>query len=212
MKLFRFSITSVTSTLLIGMFCLTWSTAQAQIFDTNKPETNPMWQLDTVAETLWSVKAFRQDDRLFPEEMLIQVKAIDAEGNKHDVKGIQTSGNTSILDVKALVNGERLPVKMIVNETDQYLPVKAIANDGTLIAIKAITAEGKLLDVKGVSKTGNVIHIRAISEYGNFYNIIAISPSGRTNDVKGIKMGTASVETTVNNVEVFAHVKAIRQY
>lgn len=157
------------------------------------------------SEILWHVKAFR------PEAKLLKVKAIDKEGNFHDVKAIQNSDDTSILDVKAFVNGKILPIKILMNETNNYLPVKAIDDDGTIIDIKALTEDGRLLDVKGVSKSGNVVHIRAITKNGTRFNIIAISPKGIVNDVKGIKMQQTDLETTIKGVEVFAHVKSISQ-
>ena len=95
--------------------------------DLNKPET------EIPAEIYWHVKAY------LPDAQLLNVKAIDKDGNIHDVKAIQDSDDTSVLDVKALVNGKRLPVKVIVKGGDVYYPVKAIDADGTLIDIKGIT-------------------------------------------------------------------------
>ncbi len=161
--------------------------------------------IDTITETIWNVKAYR------PDAFLLNVKAIDKDGNIHDVKAIQNSDDTSILDVKAFVTGSRLPIKMIVKAGDRYYPVKAITESGTIVDIKAITDEGEILDVKGVSKSGNTVHIRAITKYGEFYNVIAVSPGGETNNVKGIKMMGREVEVIINGIKVFAHVKAIHQ-
>ncbi len=155
-------------------------------------------------QIIWHVKAFH------PEGRLLDVKAIDKEGNIHDVKSIQDSEQTSIMDVKAFVDGKKLPVKMLVSD-NEYLPVKAITDDGTIIDIKALTPEGDKLDVKGVLQSGNIIHIRAITEDGKTYNIEAISPKGWINDVKGIKMLKTPVELTLNGVDVYAHIKAIPQ-
>ena len=153
--------------------------------------------------TLWHIKALR------PEAKILNIKAIDADGNYHPVKAIQDSEQTSILDVKAFVNGKRLPVKLIVKQGDRYYPFKAITEDGKLMDIKAINSKGERLDVKGVSKSGNVVHIRAISKNNVFYNVVAISPKGRINDIKGIKMTTGTVEATINGIEIFAHVKSL---
>jgi len=142
---------------------------------------------------------------------LLNVKAIDKDGNIHDVKAIQNSDDYSILDVKAFINNKQLPIKLLVLEGDRYLAVKAIDEDGTLIDIKALTAEGRQIDVKGVSKSGNIVHIRAITEGGARYNIIAISPKGQINAVKGIKMFKTDVETVIEGIDVFAHVKAVHQ-
>lgn len=155
-------------------------------------------------EVIWHVKAFHPDGKL------LDVKAIDKDGNIYDVKSIQNSDQTSILDVKAFVNGRVLPIKILVS-SDVFLPVNAIADDGTIIDIKAITPEGDKLDVKGVRQSGNIIHIQAIDKDGRSYNIEAISPKGWINDVKGIKMLKTPVELTLNGVDVYAHVKSVPQ-
>lgn len=160
---------------------------------------------DSLMEIIWQVKAFR------PEYKFLELKAIDKDGKMHDIKAIQNSEDTSVLNVKVIMNGQRLPLKLIVKNNDRYYPLKGITNDGTLINIKAISEEGDLLDVKGVSKSGNIVHIRAIKEDAIFYNIIAESPQGKVNNVKGIKMGDSTLETTINGVPIFAHVKALRQ-
>ncbi len=189
---------------LFVLFLLGFSFVNAQVLDkdptdNNKPET------ELPPDILWNVKAYLKDSKL------VKIKAIDKDGNMYDVKAIQSFDDTSILDVKAFVNGEELPIKLIVKENDMYYPLKAIANDGTLLDIKAITETGELLPIKGVGKSGNVVHIRAISEDSSFYSVFAISPDNRVNDVKGVKMLKTTVETIINGVEVFAHVKALRQ-
>ena len=156
-------------------------------------------------EIIWNIKAYK------PDTFLFDVKAIDKEGRRYDVKAIQDSDDISLLDVKAIVEGVRIPVKMIVKRGDRYYPVKAINDEGSIYDIKAITDEGTILDVKGVSKSGNVVHVRAISKFGEFYNIIAISPKGETNGVKGLKMTKQEVEGNFYGVEIFAHIKALSQ-
>jgi len=155
-------------------------------------------------EVIWHVKAFK------PEAKYLKIKAIDKKGKVYNVKAIQNSEQTSLLDVKAFVKGKRLPIKMLVGD-EKYYPVKAIDEEGNILDIKAITEDGKFLPVKGVSKSGNIVHIRAIYQDMIFYNVIAISPDGTTNAVKGIKMNPDKVETTVNGIEVFAHIKSIPQ-
>ena len=205
MKSFPNTSSKIAGIILTIVFSFVCINVDGQIIDTNKPETNVMWQTDTLPQILWAVKAYR------PDSKLLRVKAIDDNGIIHDVKAIQTSNNTSVLGVKAIINEEIMPIKMIVNETDRYLPVKAITKDGTLVSIKALTDEGEVLDVKGVSKTGSIVHIRAIENDGTLYNVVAISPDGYMNDVKGVKMADDIVETTVRGVKVYAHVKAIHQ-
>lgn len=160
-------------------------------------------QIDYSKDIIWHIKAFH------PNAKLLDVKAI-IDGHTFDVKAIQNSDQTSVMDVKAFVNDKILPIKIIVSE-DKYMPVKAIADDGTLIDIKAITEDGQILDVKGVSQSGNIIHIKAIAKDGEFYSIEAISPKGWINDVKGIKMSQRPIEETINGVAVFAHIKSIQQ-
>ena len=63
-------------------------------------------------EVIWHVKAFHPDGKL------LDVKAIDADGHTYDVKSIQNSDQTSILDVKAFVNGRVLPIKMLVSDAE----------------------------------------------------------------------------------------------
>jgi hypothetical protein len=166
--------------------------------DLIKPETEIM------ADIFWAVKAYH------PQVELLQIKVIDRNGEFHDVKAIQDSENTGVLNVKAIVNGNRLPIKLIVHGNDPYYPLKAINTDGTIMDVKAITEQGFMLDVKGVSKTGNIIHVRAIAKDGAQYNVLAVSPLGEVNDVKGLKMMDTDVEAVINGVQVFAHVKALK--
>ncbi|NER11319.1 DUF7486 family protein [Muriicola jejuensis] len=159
---------------------------------------------EPVKEIFWEIKAYK----IF--ETLLDVKAIDKDGNRHDIRAIQNSDDVNILDVKAFIHGERLPVKLIIKNNERYYPLKAIDSEGNLIDIKAITTDGKILPVKGVSKTGNVVHLRAIAEDQSFYDIIAMSPDTKFNHVKGIKMTDSPVEAIINGVSIFAHVKSIK--
>lgn len=189
---------------LLFFFILGLTYANAQVYNKNSSEINKS-ETEMQSDIYWNVKAYR------PNADLLNIKAIDKEGNMHDVKAIQTSDDISILDVKALINGQRLPIKLIVKDMDRYYPAKGIDTDGTLIDIKAVTEDGEILAVKGVSKSGNIVHIRAITKDTLFYNIIAISPEGKVNNVKGMKMLDTTVETVINGVSVFAHVKSLKQ-
>lgn len=184
---------------LIGVFLGNAQVLDIEKTDSNKPET------ELVPDILWDVKAY------LPEAKLIMIKAIDKDGKIHPVKAIQSFDDTSMLDIKAIVKGKYLPIKLIVKDDDVYYPLKAITKDGILVDVKAITEAGDILDVKGVGKSGTIVHIRAIGKDSSFYNIFAISPEGQVNDVKGIKMLRTTVETIINGVSVFAHVKALRQ-
>jgi hypothetical protein len=183
---------------------LGFSYGNAQILDSDsmdldKPET------EMTPEIFWAVKAFR------PEVQFLDVKAIDKYGRRHDVKAIQDSDDTSMLSVKAIVDGMRLPIKLIANSGEKFYPVKAIDAKGNLIDIKAITEKGEILDVKGFSRSGNIIHLKAITKDHKNYNIISISPDSKVNSVKGIKMMEQEVEATLLGVEIFAHVKSLSQ-
>ena len=154
----------------------------------------------------WHIKA------VLPEAKLLDIKAIDKDGTHYDVKAIQDSHDISLLGVKALVNGQIIPIKMIVKEDDQYYPVKAIDHDGRILDVKAIGEEGEILDVKGVSRMGSIVEIRAIDKDGKQYNVISISPQEGINHVKGLKMFNEEVEAVIHGHKIFAHVKSLRQY
>jgi hypothetical protein len=157
-----------------------------------------------VKEVIWQVKA------VHPEGYFMEVRAFDREGNNYPVKSIQYADQTSILDIKADVEGKNVPIKILVSN-ERFMPVKGIMQDGTILNIKAVSPDGDRFDVKGVSHSGNIIHIKAVSTKNEFYGVKAISPEGELNDVKGLKMSKDRVEAIVNNVEIYAHIKAIAQ-
>lgn len=198
-------IPNVTS--LIGLFFLLLmsSNVLAQIESDNrskliKPET------EMTGDLYWHIKAFR------PEAQLLKVKAVDKKGNVYDVKAIQSSESTSVLNVKALMNKEQLPIKIVMpEEGEKYYPVVAITDKGKLLKLKALTDDGQYLDIMGVSKTGNIIHLSAITKEGKSFTIISISPFGEVNAVVGVKMLDKTEEAIINGVSIFAHVKAIKQ-
>ncbi|MCW5519435.1 hypothetical protein J1N09_06275 [Aureitalea sp. L0-47] len=161
-------------------------------------------EVEISTNIFWQVKAYH------PDVKLLKVKAFDGNGNIYDVKAIQGSDDTSLLNVKAIVDGKYLPIKLIMIEGDRYHPLKAITEDGMIMDVRAITEEGFKLPIKGVSKTGNIIHLRAIDDGLEYYNIISISPFGDVNQVKGLKMMDSDVEATINGVKIYAHVKAIK--
>lgn len=177
----------------------------SQVLDQGRDKLNKP-EIEIPEEIFWDVKAYS------PTFGLLRVKAIDKDGNIHNVKAIQDSDDTSVLNVKALVNGERLPIKLIVKRQDVLYPVKAIDPSGTIIDIKALTDDGEKLDVKGFGKTGNIVNLRAISPQPVMYNIIAISPDGQVNQVKGLKMMSEEIEGVVYGVQIFAHVKAMGKF
>lgn len=154
----------------------------------------------------WHIKA------VLPEAKLLDIVAIDKDGNYYNVKAIQDSHDISLLNVKAIVQGQTIPIKMIIAENETYYPVKAIDNDGIILDVKAIGEGGELLDVKGVSRMGNIIEVRAIDKEQNQYNVISISPLEGVNHVKGLKMFSEDVESVIHGIKIFAHVKSLSQY
>jgi len=199
MKNLAFQALSVVTLFVLLMF--TWSCTNS----TPKaiPDEN-VGEVKEVGDVIWHIKA------IHPDGQTIDIKALDEDGNIYDVKAIQDTDQRHLLDIKALINGKELPVKILVSN-DQYAPVKAIGEGGTIYDIKALTSKGDKLDVKGVNLSGNIIDIKAINKNGDFYGIKAISPEGQLNDVKGIKMSKEKLEAVVNGVEVYANIKALPQ-
>lgn len=155
-------------------------------------------------QLIWHVKA------IHPDGYTLDVKAFDQKGNKYDVKALQDSTQSYIMDVKTFLGSKELPVKVLVSE-EEYKPIAAIDEKGNLYEIKAIDIDGKYLSVKGVRKSGYIVHIKALGPEGDFYGVKAISSKGKLNDVKGIKMYDKRLETTLYGVEVHAHVVALPQ-
>lgn len=155
------------------------------------------------AARIWNIKA------ILPDGTTLDVKAFGADGKPNDVKALQR-GDAHMLDIKALVGGSELPIKLIASE-DAFVPVKAIAADGQLIDVKAIAADGTKLDIKGIARSGHIIHIKAIGPDRELYGVKAISPEGRMHDVKGVKMVDGSEEGQLNGVRFTAHIKALPQ-
>ncbi|MCP3978667.1 MAG: hypothetical protein GY716_04945 [bacterium] len=153
-------------------------------------------------DTYWHIKG------VHPKGYLLDVKAVGAEGKLYDVKGIQRDDNVHMLDVKAFVDGEIKPVKVVVAD-ERYGPVMAIDVAGNNLPLKAITPDGKQLDVKAVRRTGSILHIKVVGIGGRFFGVKAISEDGRLYDVKGIKMLKERAEMLIGTVKIHAHVKGL---
>jgi len=132
-------------------------------------------------EVIWHVKA------IHPEGFFLDVKALDSEGRIYDVKAIQDADQTTLMDIKVMMNGKNIPVKILQSD-GRFMPVKAITKNGQILDIKAFNLKGEELDVKGIGHSGNIIHIKAITKNREFYGVKAISPTGQLNDVKGVKV------------------------
>lgn len=152
-------------------------------------------------DPIWNVKAIGTDGHFIP------VKALDKNGGIHNVKAFMENGDRWIMDVKALIDGRKAAVKMLVSE-DPLIPVKAIAADGTIYDIKALAPDGRKLDVKGTTQDGNIIHLKAI-DGDRQLGVKAVSPHGAQYDVKGLKFMKEKQEGLENGIPFRAHVKAV---
>jgi hypothetical protein len=157
-----------------------------------------------MAETLWNVEA------LTPDGTSLEIKAFDKAGRAHEVKAIAEDGDLHLLDIKAFVDGRRLPVKLLPGD-DALVPVKAIAEDGTILDVKAVAIDGRELDVKGVGRAGNIFHIKAIGPGDVLFAVKALSPQGFLFDVKGVKLSGERIEGRTNGVDFVANIKALPQ-
>ncbi|WP_298238251.1 hypothetical protein [uncultured Algibacter sp.] len=166
---------------------------------TSKTETE---EIAKVNDILWNVKA------IHPDGQSLDVKAFNEEGKSFEIKAIQNSDQDIFLDIKAIVDDEKLPVKMLQSE-NQFVPVAAINKEGVKYFIKAITAEGEKLDVKGVARFGNIVIMKAINKKGEFYGVKAISPAGQLNDIKGVKINRGDREMSLQGIGIHAHIKAM---
>jgi hypothetical protein len=167
---------------------------------TVKTETEEVVKVDDIH---WNVNA------IHPDGQSIAIKAFDEQGKSFDIKAIQNSDQVNFLDVKAIVDGEELPVKMLESK-NQFVPIAAINNEGSKYYVKAITAEGDTLDIKGVARFGNIVIMKAITKKGEFYGVKAISPDGNLNDIKGIKINRADREMSLKGIGIHAHIKAMQ--
>ena len=167
--------------------------------ETTKAETE---EVVKVNEINWNVKVIQ------PDGQSLDVKAFDSGGQAFDIMAIQDSDQDIFLNVKAIVDGEKLPVKVLVS-SEQFAPVAVITNQGNNYNLKAITPEGDKLDIKGIRRYGNVVIIKAVTEAGKYYGVKAISPTGQLNDIKGIKIARGDREMSIKGQGVYAHVKAM---
>jgi len=170
---------------------------------TEKKETTKE-QVHKVKEVAWQIKAIQSNGEK------LDIKAIDGTGKLYDVHGIQDSDQDIFLDIKAFVGEKELPVKVLVSK-NKYAPIKAIDRGGITYDIKAITSNGEKLDVKGIHREGNIVLLKAIDKEGKFIGIKAISPNGILDDVKGIKINIKETEMTLNGFKIYAHVKAMHE-
>jgi hypothetical protein len=122
------------------LFILGFSYVDAQVRDTNQTDPNKL-EIILPSDILRDVKIY------LPDAKLIKIEALDKDSHVYNAKAIQSFDDTSILDGKAIVNGEYLPIKLIVKDDNFYYPLKAITKDVIFLDIKAIEEGGELLPV-----------------------------------------------------------------
>ncbi|MBK9108853.1 MAG: hypothetical protein IPM92_10935 [Saprospiraceae bacterium] len=127
-----------------------------------------LWITCNFAQEIWNVKA------IFPDGILVDVKAIDEVGNKYDVKAYVENKNTQFLDVKAIKDGKQIPIKILMGDSEPF-PGKAIDMSGKIYDIKGFSKTNIKYDIKGVSAMGNVISIKALAGNKEQYGVKAIS-------------------------------------
>ena len=121
---------------------------------TDKTETPDIEKFNDI---FWNVKA------ILPDGQSLDVKVFNSAGDAFDIKAIQNSDQDNLLDVKAFVGEEKLPVKILVSK-NQFTPVVAITNKGNAYKLKAITPEGEELQVIGVARFGNIVIMKAVTK------------------------------------------------
>jgi hypothetical protein len=166
---------------------------------TSKTETDDIVKVEDI---YWNIKA------IDPDGQSLDVKVFNNAGKPFDIKAIQNSDQDDFLDVKAIIDGEKLPIKILVTK-NQFAPVVVINNEGSAYKIYAITPEGEKLEVIGVVRFGNIVIMKALTKKGKFYGVKAISPTGELNDIKGIKINPQEREMTLGGHDIYAHVKAM---
>lgn len=112
-------------------------------FSDSKLSLEAQKSTEVSGEVIWHVKA------IHPEGLFLDVKALDEDGHNYDVQAIQDADQTTLMDIKVLMNGKRIPVKILQSD-GRFMPVKAITKDGQILDIKAFNLKGEKLDVKGI--------------------------------------------------------------
>lgn len=153
---------------------------------------------------VWHVKA------LHPDGYILDVRAYDRMGNVYEVKAVNDSCQSYIMDINAYSDKEILPVKVLMG-TDGHNPVSAIDDEGKNFQLRAVTPEGKFFPIRGSKSSVYTVDIKAVTPEGRLLNIRAVSPDGKLREVKGIKMYEKSLEMTLQGVEIHAHLVALPQ-
>ena len=155
------------------------------------------------AEAMWDVKAVH-GDRLLP------IKAIAGTGRLYDIKAIRTSGGVAIMDVLAIGDVERWPIRLLDRGKPGF-SVKAIRPDGTLMDVKAIGANGARLSVVGAGQVGHIVHIKVVTSAApsTYAGVKAFGPHGNTYAIKGLRFSGEAREGKVSGIPHAGYVKAV---
>ena len=148
----------------------------------------------------------------FQGENLLDVKAIH-NGKAYDVKVFRNefcNGDTlpCLHSIKALVDGQQLPVKAVAKEANGRISIKAVRSDGKLIDIKSLMENGDLMDVKAHQVNGSfILPVKAFMKNGSILSIKGISKSGDVYDIKAIRSNLG--DKVINGVKYMADIKAV---
>ncbi|NNK83706.1 MAG: hypothetical protein HKO92_11335, partial [Flavobacteriaceae bacterium] len=110
------------------IFVLTGCKDEPKKEETSKTETE---EVVVVNYVYWNVKAISTDGK-----RSLDVKAFNSEGKSLDIMAVQDSDQDMFLDVKAILDGEKLPVKILVND-EQFAPVSVISDNGNVYSLNA---------------------------------------------------------------------------
>lgn len=157
------------------------------------------------AETSWDIKATGNDGSI------LEVVAVGKKGKERSVRALSRGGSYAMLNVKAEVGRDMVPVKLI--KRDGGIFMTAVDYYGRKFQLKAKKADGTYIDIIGGENCGKTIDIRAASKDGVEYMVNAISPEGDMYDLKGIKLLDVDKEGYLQGLEgliiFYAHVKAL---
>lgn len=156
-------------------------------------------------ETSWQIKATGSNGSL------LDIVALNKKGREYKVMAVAAGGSFVMLNVKAEVGRDLVPVKLI--RKPEGIRMVAVDYYGRQFPLKAKVAEGKYFDIEGGENCGKTIDVRALSDNGVDYLLNAISPEGDMYDIKGIKVKDNDKEGYLQGLEglitFYAHVKAL---
>lgn len=145
-------------------------------------------------------------------ETVVRIKVLD-NGKEYPVKVLINKdcatqhGAACLHDVKALINGEKIPVKAISKEPNGRVSVKAITESGRILDVKGIKENGEILDIKTVITVGSLTHgVKAFSKQSEALNVKGFDGSGGFYHIKAVTLDDSK---SINGVKYWGDVKAI---